>query len=142
MVIKKFGPDKVGTIVKLKKGYVRNYLIPKGFCIRVDGNDELIQKEMDNWNKKYEMQEAEDKSVLARLKDLSLLIKAESGFGGSLFGSITSSNIVRELHTKGIELSKKNIVLNPIKFLGDYDVEINLNGSRANIKLQVVPANS
>jgi large subunit ribosomal protein L9 len=141
MVIKKFGPDKIGAIVKLKKGYVRNYLIPNGFCIRVQGNEKLIEREMENWQHKYQAQEAADSSILQKLKDLSISIKAASGFGGSLFGSITASNIVKELHDKNITLSKKNIVLNPIKFLGDYDVEINLNGERTTIKLQVIPAN-
>ena len=143
MLTRSIGSNRAGTILKAKRGYAENYLIPNGYGIAVIGNEAIIQEQMKEWETEDEAKRSQADSILEKLKFIKLCIKAESGTGATLFGSISSSTLSKELKQHDISVSKQDIVMNPIKTLGEYKVKIKLyGGASTEIDLSVVPIGS
>ncbi|MHC6181522.1 50S ribosomal protein L9 [Clostridium sp. JNZ X4-2] len=119
---------KEGEVVKASDGYARNYLIPKGLA------EEANEVNLHIWNNKKEaerkqkLSEVETAQKLAEsLKGKEINLTVKSGENGRLFGSITGKDISDELKKKfNIDVDKKKIVINNIRQLGIYYVEIKL----------------
>ena len=132
-----------GTIVNVKEGYARNYLIPKGFALVADNkNIKLIemQKKKIEINRLKAKEDAE--KVAKDLEGIVITISHKAGEEDKLFGSVTSMDIADEMENNGFSIDKKKIILEkPIKTLGEYDVKVKLHplviGS---IKVMVVAA--
>jgi len=100
---------KVGEVVKVKDGYARNYLLPKGLA--------------------YPATEANKKRIATRLADVHLTFAVKVGEEDKLYGSVTSSEIQRRLEELGIHVDKRKIDLHePIRELGEFRVGINARG--------------
>jgi large subunit ribosomal protein L9 len=131
-----------GTIVNVKEGYARNYLIPKGFALIADtGNIKLIESQ----RKKIEanrLKAKEDAEKVAKeLEGMVITIAQKVGEEDKLYGSVTSMDIADEMEKKGMSVDRKKIVLDkPIKTLGEFEVKIKLNSQvTGTIKVAVVP---
>ena len=131
-----------GTIVNVKEGYARNYLIPKGFALIADNrNIKLIESQ----KKKIEanrIKAREDAEQAARtLEGIAITISHKVGEEEKLYGSVTSMEIADELEKKGISIDRKKIVLDkPIKTLGEFDVKVKLHPQVVgSLKVTVVP---
>jgi large subunit ribosomal protein L9 len=131
-----------GTIVNVKEGYARNYLIPKGFALMANtGNIKLIESQ----KKKIEanrLKAKEDAEQVAReLEGIVITIAQKVGEEDKLYGSVTSMDIADEMEKKGMSVDRKKIVLDkPIKTLGEFDVKIKLHSQVVGtIKVAVVP---
>lgn len=118
-----------GTIVNVKEGYARNYLIPKGFALVADNrNIKLIemQKKKIEVNRLKAKEDAE--KAAKNLEGIIIMISQKVGEENRLFGSVTSMDIADEMEKKGISIDRKKIVLDkPIKTLGEYDVKVKLH---------------
>jgi large subunit ribosomal protein L9 len=118
-----------GTIVNVKEGYARNYLIPKGFALVADNrNIKLIemQKKKIEVNRLKAKEDAE--KAAKNLEGIIITISQKVGEENRLFGSVTSMDIADEMEKKGISIDRKKIVLDkPIKTLGEYDVKVKLH---------------
>ncbi len=137
--------DKVGdkhTIVKVKDGYGRNYLIPQGLALEANkinrqNLDEMMRKEAEEEAKKVgEYQEIADK-----LKDVVLKIGAKAGQSGKLFGSVTNVQIAQALKDQaGVEIERRKILIDEeIKNLGTYTATLDLHKSvDAKVQFEVV----
>lgn len=118
----------MGDVVKVKNGYARNFLIPKGAVavaneksIRAMEHDKRIIEE----RKKGLVSAAEKLAAKISAAELNFTMKA--GEEGKLFGSITSMDIAEQLAEKGIEIEKKKIsIAEPIKSLGEHSVVVSL----------------
>lgn len=113
-----------GDIVNVKEGYARNFLLPNNKAkAATPGNMKLLDA-----RKKKEGLENERKAEAARalankLSNISLTISMEAGEEDKLFGSVTGEIISDRLKDEGIEIDKKDIVIEePIKKLGVYQV--------------------
>lgn len=131
-----------GTIVTVKEGYGRNYLIPKGFALLANtGNIKLIESQ----KKKIEanrLKAKEDAEKVAReLEAMVITIAQKVGEEDKLYGSVTSMDIADEIEKKGMSIDRKKIVLDkPIKTLGEFEVKIKLHSQVVGtIKVAVVP---
>jgi large subunit ribosomal protein L9 len=131
-----------GTIVTVKEGYARNYLIPKGFALMANtGNIKLIESQ----KKKIEanrLKAKEDAEKVAReLEALVITIAQKVGEEDKLYGSVTSMDIADQIEKNGMSIDRKKIVLDkPIKTLGEFDVKIKLHSQVvATVKVAVVP---
>lgn len=131
-----------GTIVNVKEGYARNYLIPKGFALVADNrNIKLIESQ----KKKIEtnrIKAREDAEQAAKtLEGIVITIAHKAGEEQKLYGSVTSMDIADELEKKGISIDRKKIVLDkPIKTLGEFDVKVKLHPQVVgSLKVTVVP---
>ena len=118
----------MGDVVKVKNGYARNFLIPKGAA--AVANEKSIralehEKRIIEESKKRLVSAAEQLAAKISAAELSFTKKA--GEEGKLFGSITSMDIAEQLAEKGIEIDKKKIsIAEPIKRLGDHSVAVSL----------------
>jgi len=132
---------KVGDVVNVKKGYARNYLLPRGMAVFVtEGN----LKQLEKTRKKLEIQLKEERErlqgILEVISNASCRISAKANEEGRLFGSVTSVHIADVLKKQGISIEEDTIKLeNPIKECGEYDVEISLSAEmKTTCKVQVV----
>ena len=125
--------EKVGekhTIVTVKNGYGRNYLIPKGFAIIA--NDSNRQK-LDAIRQKAEEEEAAKLAVVQgvadKLEGKVLKIGAKSGTSGKIFGSVTNIQLSQALEEQfGIEVDRRDIeITEEVKTLGTYVAELKLH---------------
>jgi len=132
---------KAGDVVKVKDGYARNYLIPKGLAILA--NQKTI-KALENQRKiilaKAERERKKLESLAEKLEGISLTVYRKTVEGDRIFGSVSLIDIVNMLKEKGIEIEKSQVLLEePIKKLGTFEVPIKLSSDKiVNIKVEVL----
>lgn len=135
------GQGKKGEIKEVSEGFARNFLIPRGLVsLASDGNVKQLEHQSSAEMKKKDQEKQKAQALAEKIEALTVQIKAKSGEGGRLFGSITSKQIADELEGKKITVDKRKIELNdPIRTLGVTQVPIKLHPEvKANIKVQVV----
>ena len=116
-------------LVIVKNGYGRNFLIPQGKAVLATSSAKkvLAEKIKQSQNKQKEAI-SEAQKVVKKLENLELKISAKSLESDKLFGSVTSSEIVKELSSNGFEIEKKCIQLSSnIKKTGNYTAKIRLH---------------
>lgn len=116
-------------LVVVKNGYGRNFLIPQGKAVLATSSAKkvLAEKIKQSQNKQKEAI-SEAQKVVKKLEKLELKISAKSLESDKLFGSVTSSEIVKELSSNGFEIEKKCIQLSSnIKKTGAYTAKIRLH---------------
>lgn len=119
----------VGDVKEVKTGMARNFLIPRKLA--VEASDANLRA----WEKRIEAARLRRTEILEnakvlgeRLGKVELSIRARSGEGDRLFGSVTSQNISDALAEKGFEVERRNIGLEgTIKALGTYKVAVKLH---------------
>jgi len=128
-----------GDIVTVKDGYARNYLLPCNKALLVtSSNKYFIEQEKERNRKIREKEIADALTLSARLESTSLAISKKVGKSGTLFGSVTSSDIVTLLKTKGFEIDKQSITVPHVKNVGTYDVDVRLySGVHAKLQIEV-----
>lgn len=132
---------KAGDIVKVKDGYARNYLIPKGFAIPANQkNIKALEKERQIILAKAERERKKLMSLAEKLEGLELVIYRRKIEEDRIFGSVTVADIVSALKEKGFEVDKKFIELDqPIKKLGVYEIPVKFSPDKVvTIKLKVI----
>jgi large subunit ribosomal protein L9 len=130
----------IGDIVKVRPGYARNYLLPRGLAtvadkrnLRVLEHDKRIVED----KRKRAMSAAEQQAK--QLSSTTVTIPARAGEEGKLFGSVTNIDIERALTDAGLAIERRRIRLDePIKALGEYKVPVSLAaGVQAEITVSV-----
>ena len=97
-------------VVKVKNGYGRNYIIPKGFGVLANKtNSKVLEENLRQTAKKQEEILKEAQKLAKKIGDLVLEFKLKTGSDEKVFGSVTTSQISKMLEEKGIEIHKKNI---------------------------------
>ncbi|MBC2582209.1 50S ribosomal protein L9 [Clostridium sp. DJ247] len=119
---------KKGDVVNTSDGYARNYLFPRGLAQEAtDSNLHVLnnKKEAERRQKLSEIEAAQKLAENLKGKEINLTVK--SGENGRLFGSITGKDIADELNKKfKINVDKKKVVVDTIRQVGTYDVEVKL----------------
>jgi len=122
------GVGKKGDVINAADGYARNFLMPRKLAEQAtDTNMHILnnQKETERRKKLAEVEAAQKLAQELKGREISLLVK--SGENGRLFGSITGKDIVEELNKlTNLNIDKKKIVVDTIRQLGTYDVEVKL----------------
>jgi large subunit ribosomal protein L9 len=137
------GVGRAGETVDVADGYARNYLVPKGFAMRATESNMAI---LDHERKLLELRKAKAvkvaKDLARRIKKLSCTIPKQVGENEKIFGSVTAMDIVKALAAEGIEIDKRQVVLEePIRTLGIYPVLIRVHPEvDARLKVWVVKA--
>jgi large subunit ribosomal protein L9 len=132
---------QIGDILKVRDGYARNYLLPRGMAIEANRRNLRIlehQKRLVAAKKEREQKQAQ--SLGQQLAGLTLEISARAGEEDRLFGSVTNQDIERALLAQGVVIDRRKILLEePIKQLGTYTVSVQLSGGvRGSVTVQVV----
>lgn len=131
----------VGDVVRVKPGYARNYLFPKGLAVRSSKrNIAFVEEKRKNIELKIAKEEQASQAIFDSLKNVEILMEVEVGENDKLFGSVTTMDLQKALNDQNIEVEKQDILLdNPIKSLGVYDIPIKVTPSlKQNIKVNVV----
>lgn len=129
-----------GDVVKVRPGYGRNFLLPRGLAIQATpGNVKQIELQRRALLKK-EATERDTATQQAELvKELTLEFARKVGEHGMLYGSVTSMDIAEAFAAKGFEIDRRKIQLkDPIKEPGDYEVAVKLHREvTTNVKVVV-----
>jgi len=132
---------KAGSIVKVKPGFARNYLIPRSFAIPATANN---IKTFDHHKRLLEAKHAKRRknaeALHAKLEKVSISISKKVGEQDKLYGSVTIGDIQKSFQTEGFKIDKTDILLeDPIKSLGVYTVKVRIYEDLvANTKVWVV----
>ena len=120
----------LGDVVKVKDGYARNFLLPKGKAKRATANN-LAEFE----KRRHELEAAQNAALAAaqakgaKLEGMALTVRQKAGVDGRLFGSVTNIDIVDALIAQGHEVERAMVRLpqGPLKMIGEYDISVALH---------------
>ncbi len=119
---------KVGELINVASGYARNFLLPRRLA------SEATEKRVNEFEHLKRMAEvkkkkavAERQEVIAKLKGLTVVIKATAGENERLFGSVTTTDISNELDKLGFQIDRRDLILeDQIRVLGSHKVSVKL----------------
>lgn len=128
-----------GDVVNVKDGYARNFLLPRKKALPVTaGNKRQIELEKERNLKMRAKELADAQSLKEKLEALSLAVAKKVGENGTLFGSVTNSDVADLLKAKGFEVEKQAITLPHVKTIGTYQADIRLySGVHAIVNVEV-----
>jgi len=133
---------KMGETVNVKDGYARNFLIPRKLALLATARNLKAQDHQIKDMERRKTKITEDAQSLAdKVAGVSLSFSRKTGEKGRLFGSVTNMDIADALKEKGLTIDRKDIHLpEPIKSLGEFDVEIKLHHEVTPVvKITVLP---
>jgi len=114
-------------IVKVKPGYANNYLIPRGLAkVATASARKVLAENLKQRAHKDAKLLADAEALVAKLADAMLLLKAKAE-EGKIFGSITSAQIAEVLAELGINIDRKNISVDTVKTLGEYEATVKVH---------------
>lgn len=118
-----------GELVKVKAGYGRNYLLPRGLAIQATpSNIKQIEMQRRALLKREAAERETAEQQAALLREVVLEFARKVGEHGLLYGSVTSMDVHEALVAKGYELDRRRVMLkDPIKEVGEYDVPVKLH---------------
>lgn len=132
----------IGDVVRVKPGYARNYLLPRGLAVVADKRHvKQLEHERRSAAEKRERAARAAQSLADKIAAVRLTFKARAGEEGKLFGSVTNMDIEKALAEKGFAIERRRIRLDdPIKQLGEHRVPIHLGvGVDTEVKITVEP---
>ena len=130
----------IGEIVRVKPGYARNYLYPRGLAIEANRkNRRVLEHQQRVMGAKADRERKTAEGVASKLDGLAITVRARAGEEGRLFGSVTNLDLERQLAAKGYPIERRRILLEePIKQLGTYPVSVQVGRNiRATIQVTV-----
>ncbi len=134
---------EAGSVVTVKPGYARNYLLPQGIAYEATAaNIRQLEEERRRAEERARRDYLEARRRAKALEGVSLTFEARAGEESKLFGSITNADIADRLNEQGLdfEVDRRQIELEePIKTLGVFSVPVRLHADvRPEIKVWVI----
>ncbi len=132
-VILKKDVEKLGykdDVVKVKPGYGRNYLIPKGLAtVATESAKKVLTENLKQRAHKEAKVKAEAEKTAKSLRDLAVKVGAKAGESGKIFGSVNTIQLSDALKKLGFDIDRKYITIKgePIKNLGKHEAVIRLH---------------
>jgi large subunit ribosomal protein L9 len=137
------GLGEAGTVVNVARGYMRNYLMPRGLAEAATPNRIAEVQRREEKRRADEIRAAEQSKELAELLGRTILtLKAKAGDDGRLFGSITSADVASAIaEARGVRVDRRHITVEPpIRAVGTYSVPVELApGLTTEVKTIVSP---
>jgi large subunit ribosomal protein L9 len=137
------GLGEAGSVVSVSRGYMRNYLLPRGLAeIATEGRVDEVRRQ------EAQRREAEARAAAAAAENAEILgrtvltLKAKAGGDGRLFGSITPQDIAAAIfEAREIRVDRHKVVVEPpIRSVGTYTAQVELTpGVIAEVKTIVSP---
>jgi large subunit ribosomal protein L9 len=120
----------IGDRVKVRSGYGRNYLLPKGKAtLATEENIAIFEQRRTELERKEAGELAAAEARGAELRKLSLQLTAKAGVEGKLFGSLGTIDIAEGCTDAGVPIERSEVRLpdGPIRMLGEHEIEIHLH---------------
>ena len=130
----------IGDVVKVKNGYARNFLLPRGKALRAN---ESNRKVFEANREKIEANNAERRTAAQKdagtIDGVTIQLIRQASNTGQLYGSVSARDLAEALEAQGHKVAKNQIVLDrPIKAIGMQDVKIALHPEvSVNIRVNV-----
>jgi large subunit ribosomal protein L9 len=120
---------QMGETVRVKDGFARNYLLPRGKALRAtEANKKKFESQRQQLEARNLELKKEAESVAAKLDGLSFVIIRQAGETGQLYGSVSSRDIADAVTAAGFSVSRNQIaLLQPIKTLGVHRTSVLLH---------------
>jgi len=131
-----------GDVVSVARGYARNYLLPRRLAEEATPGRVAELEKRDSLRARHEAKTADQAREIAdTLSKTVLRFEVKAGPTGSLFGSVTPTDIVDELwETKKIRIDRRKVETDPIKRIGRYEIPISLfEDIHVEVKTEVIP---
>jgi large subunit ribosomal protein L9 len=132
---------QIGDVVKVRNGYARNYLLPRGLAVEANLRAlRVLEHQKRLTAAKKERVQREAQTLSQKFAALTLVIPARAGEEDRLFGSITNIDIEKAIQAQGLTIDRRKIILEePIKQLGRHTVPLHLgNDVRTTVTVEVV----
>jgi large subunit ribosomal protein L9 len=119
----------IGSIVSVKSGFARNYLLPKKKALRANEENLVLFSLRKNEIEETSLKKRREAEHIAKsMTGLSLSIVCQASESGMLFGSVRPQDICASIEKKGFHVPKKAILIkNPIKSVGNHCVIVELH---------------
>lgn len=112
----------------VKPGYGRNYLIPQGYALlATPSNKKILAENLKQAAHKAEKLKSDAEAIAEQIGDSVFEITMKTGESGRIFGRVTSIQISDALALKGINIDRKKITVEDIKFIGTYRAIVDLH---------------
>jgi large subunit ribosomal protein L9 len=131
-----------GDVVDVARGYARNYLLPRRMAETATTARVAELRRVEAQRATQEARTAEQANEIADVLSKTVLrFEVKAGATGSLFGSVTSSDVADEIwRTRKVRVDRRKIVLDPIKRIGRYAIPIEVfQDVQVEVKTLVVP---
>lgn len=130
----------MGDTVKVKDGYARNYLLPRGKALRAtDANKKKFEAQRADLEvRNHELKRAANE-VAGQVDGVAVIIIRQAGETGQLYGSVSARDIAEALTAAGHPVQRGDVAIqHPIKTLGLYTVPVELHPEvEAKVKINV-----
>jgi len=129
---------KIGEVVRVKPGYARNFLLPRGLAVEANPkNLRMLEHHKRVIAAKADREHKSAEATASRLEGLKLVARARAGEDGRLFGSVTNMDLERMLAERGFQVERRRILLDePLKHLGTYPVVVQV-GRAVRVAIEV-----
>ena len=130
VVLEKFKKNwEIGSVVSVKDGYARNYLIPNGKAkFATKQNIQEIKNLEESLLKKDNENKSHANDIASKINELKFSKEIAAKDNGELYGSLNTSDIINFLAENEVNIQKKSVKLgNKIKTIGEYSVSIDLH---------------
>jgi large subunit ribosomal protein L9 len=131
---------KAGSVVEVREGYARNYLLPRGLAREAtEGQLRALEQERAARDRKLARERERAAQLAQALRGRAVRVRAKAGPGGRLFGAVTAQHVAEALRQMGFEVDRRQVELaEPIKSVGTYRVVVRLpHGQAAEVEVQV-----
>ena len=137
------GLGEAGTVVNVARGYMRNFLLPRGLAeLATPARIAEVQRGEERRRRAEERAIEESRELAELLGRTILTLKAKAGDDGRLFGSITSADVAEAIRgARNVDIDRRRITVEPaIRAVGTYSVPVELGpGLVAEVKTIVSP---
>ena len=123
--IKKLG--KIGDLVNVKDGFARNFLLPNKMALRENKkNLEYYEKIKDEMNQKEQLKLKDANELIENISRIKIIFHKEADEKNQLYGSISKKEIIDFLNDNKLKVKSDDLIIKePIKSLGEHEIEIN-----------------
>jgi large subunit ribosomal protein L9 len=132
----------IGDIVRVKPGYARNFLFPRGLAVEANRKTlRVLEHQKRIVAVKSERHRKVAEAFASKIDGLKLTVRARAGEEGRLFGSLTNIDVERLLADQGFTIDRRRIDLDkPLKQLGTFAIVVNVGRDvRATVQLTIEP---
>ena len=132
----------LGDKVKVKPGYGRNYLVPRGKAVPATAaNVAEFEKRRAEYESKSNELLGVAQTRATRFEGAEATLRANASPEGKLYGSVGPREIAEAFTAQGLELEKSEVIMGegPLRNLGEYDVQISLHADvQGTVKIKVI----
>jgi large subunit ribosomal protein L9 len=134
-----------GSVVRVRPGFARNYLIPRGLALpATKGNLARVEELRRISARKADAELASANELKSKLEAISVKVERAVGDDGRMYGSVTAKDIEEAYAAQKLSFDRKKLQLaEPIKALGLSDVPVKLHAKvTATLRVEVIKASS